>query len=72
MGFNIIVKRDPRNCHFEALRSGISDAEKVKINSTFTSSKDRNNDFRWLRTLFFENFMRTRHIWKCIRFESKL
>ena len=38
-GFNVIMKRDPRNRHFEAPRSG----EKFKINSTFAFGNDGND-----------------------------
>ena len=42
--FRVITKRDPGNRHFEASRSGISDGEILKINSTFAVGNDRNKD----------------------------
>ena len=37
-GFNINMKQDLGNCHFEALRSGISDGEKLKITQLLPSA----------------------------------
>ena len=41
-GFSVNTKRDPGNCHFEALRSGISDGENFKRNSNFVVGNDGN------------------------------
>ena len=50
-GFNVIKKRDPGNRHFEAPRSGISDGEKIKINSTFAFGNDGNDRKSTSRTV---------------------
>ena len=42
-GFSVNTKRDPGNCRFEAPRSGISDVENFKINSTFAVGDDGND-----------------------------
>ena len=50
-GFNVIMKRDPGNRHFEAPRSGTSDGEKIKINSTFAFGNDGNDRKSTSRTV---------------------
>ena len=42
-GFSVNAKRDPGNRHFEAPRFGISDGQKLKINTIFAVVNDGND-----------------------------